>query len=151
MLVVESIDGQNIQPDGSVNYVWLFVADDPLMFRPARGNNGEILDERYLINTIASPQITDQYVVNLQFNNDGKRMFGDITGRNKGGSIAIYLGNKLLTNPNVSEKIVGDAIITPGGEPDTKTWAQNLSRDINEGIVPVPIYQHSERTIGPNL
>ena len=78
-------------------------------------------------------------------------MFGDITGRNVGGSIAIFLGNELLTNPHVSERIIGNAIITPGAESDSKAWATELSHEINEGIVPVPIYQHSERTIGPNL
>ena len=78
-------------------------------------------------------------------------MFGDITGRNVGREIAIFLGNDMLTNPRVSQKIVGNAIITPGLESDTKKWATDLSQEINEGIVPVPIYQHSERTIGPNL
>lgn len=78
-------------------------------------------------------------------------MFGDITERNAGKVIAIFLGNKLLTAPNVSQRIDGNAIITSGAEKDTKTWATELSKNINEGIVPVAIYEHSERTIGPNL
>lgn len=78
-------------------------------------------------------------------------MFGDITEKNAGGSIAIFLGNELLTAPHVSGRIDGNAIITPGGEPDTKKWATTLSKSINEGIVPVGIYEHSEHTIGPNL
>jgi preprotein translocase subunit SecD len=78
-------------------------------------------------------------------------MFGDITERNAGKVIAIFLGNKLLTAPNVSQRIDGNAIITGGGEQDTKKWATELSKSINEGIVPVAIYEHSERTIGPNL
>lgn len=79
-------------------------------------------------------------------------MFGDITERNAGRNIAIFLGNKLLTAPNVSQRIDGNAIITGGSaETDSKTWATQLSKSINEGIVPVAIYEHSERTIGPNL
>jgi|GEM_PF-3498976 len=42
-------------------------------------------------------------------------MFGDITERNIGKSIAIFLGNNLITNANVSSRIDGDAIITMGG------------------------------------
>ncbi len=78
-------------------------------------------------------------------------MFGDITEKNIGGVIAIFLGNRLLTEPRVSSRIDGNAIITSGGEVDSKAWATNLSKSINEGIVPVGIYEHSENIIGPNL
>jgi len=77
-------------------------------------------------------------------------MFGDITERNIGSSIAIFLSNKLLTNANVRARIDGGGVIQGGGG-DTKTWATDLSKSINEGIVPVGIYEHSEQIIGPNL
>ncbi|MEI6711023.1 MAG: protein translocase subunit SecD [bacterium] len=128
------------------------VGKEPLRFRPALGSNNEPLNERYLINTIPTPDpTTGRYVVNLIFNSEGQKMFGDITERNAGKVIAIFLGNKLLTAPNVSQRIDGNAIITSGAEKDTKAWATELSKNINEGIVPVAIYEHSERTIGPNL
>lgn len=130
----------------------LFVDKEPLRFKAALGKNGEILDENHLINTIPSPDpTTGQYVVNLVFDTEGQKMFGDITEKNAGGIIAIFLGNRLLTAPQVSSRIDGNAIITSGGEPDSKKWATNLSKEINEGIVPVGIYEHSEHTIGPNL
>ena len=130
----------------------LFIDSEPLKFKPALGKNGQTLDEKHLINTIPSPdQTTGQYVVNLIFDSEGQKMFGDITEKNAGGVIAIFLGNQLLTAPHVSGRIDGNAIITPGGEQDSKTWATKLSKNINEGIVPVGIYEHSEHTIGPNL
>lgn len=130
----------------------LFIDSEPLRFKAALGSNGQILDEKHLINTIATPDpTTGQYVVSLIFDSEGQNMFGDITERNAGGVIAIFLGNQLLTAPNVSGRIDGNAIITPGGESDSKTWATSLSKNINEGIVPVGIYEHSEQTIGPNL
>jgi preprotein translocase subunit SecD len=93
----------------------LFVDNEPLRFRPALGYNNKILDEKHLINTIASPDpTTGQYVVNLVFDTEGQKMFGDITEKNTGGIIAIFLGNQLLTAPNVSGRIDGNAIITPG-------------------------------------
>lgn len=130
----------------------LFIDNEPLAYKPAIANNGKILDEKYLINTIPSTDpTTGQYVVSLVFNSEGQKMFGDITEKNAGGTIAIFLGNQLLTNPRVSGRIDGNAIITPGNEPDSKKWATDLSKSINEGIVPVGIYEHSEHTIGPNL
>lgn len=93
----------------------LFIDSEPLRFKAALGSNGQILDEKHLINTIATPDpTTGQYVVSLIFDSEGQNMFGDITERNTGGVIAIFLGNQLLTAPNVSGRIDGNAIITPG-------------------------------------
>jgi len=151
-IFVEALDGGDILPGKPLDVNILLVGKEPLRFRPALGSNKEPLNERYLINTVATPDpTTGQYVVNLVFNTEGQKMFGDITERNAGKVIAIFLGNKLLTAPNVSQRIDGNAIITSGAEADTKKWATELSKNINEGIVPVAIYEHSEKAIGPNL
>jgi len=152
IVAVEALDGGEILPGKPLDVRVIFVDREPLRYRPALGANKEPLNERYLINTVATPDpTTGQYVVNLVFNSEGQKMFGDITERNAGKVIAIFLGNKLLTAPSVSQRIDGNAIITGGAEQDTKVWATELSKNINEGIVPVAIYEHSERTIGPNL
>ncbi len=152
IIAVEALDGGDILPGKPLDVRMIFIDREPLRYRLALGANKEPLNERYLINTVATPDpTTGQYVVNLVFNSEGQKMFGDITERNAGKVIAIFLGNKLLTAPNVSQRIDGNAIITGGGEQDTKVWATELSKNINEGIVPVAIYEHSERTIGPNL
>lgn len=149
---IESFDSKPLSLTSPIDIRMVFVDNEPLKFRPALGKNKQTLDEKNLINTIPSPdQTTGQYVVNLVFDSEGQKMFGDITERNAGGVIAIFLGNELLTAPTVSGRIDGNAIITPGGEQDSKKWATNLSKNINEGIVPVGIYEHSEQTIGPNL
>lgn len=147
-----SLDNSEISENTPLEMKMLFIDNEPLAYKPAIANNGKILDEKYLINTIPSTDpTTGQYVVSLVFNSEGQKMFGDITEKNTGGTIAIFLGNQLLTNPRVSGRIDGNAIITPGNEPDSKKWATDLSKSINEGIVPVGIYEHSEHTIGPNL
>ncbi len=149
---IEALDSKALSETSPVQAKMLFVDSEPLRFRPALGTNGDTLDEEHLINTIPTPDpTTGQYVVSLVFDSEGQKMFGDITERNAGNAIAIFLGNQLLTAPNVSGRIDGNAIITPGWEPDSKAWATNLSKNINEGIVPVGIYEHSEQTIGPNL
>lgn len=149
---IKSFDSKPLTLSSPIEIKMVFVDNEPLKFRPALGANKETLDEKHLINTLASPdQTTGQYIVNLVFDSEGQKMFGDITERNAGGVIAIFLGNELLTAPTVSGRIDGNAIITSGGEQDSKKWATNLSKNINEGIVPVGIYEHSEQTIGPNL
>lgn len=149
---LQSLDNGVINEDTVLDAKLLFVDKEPLRFKAALGKNGEVLDEKHLINTIPSPDpTTGQYIVNLVFDETGKKMFGDITEKNAGGVIAIFLGNRLLTAPHVSARIDGNAIITSGNEPDSKKWATSLSKQINEGIVPVGIYEHSEHTIGPNL
>ena len=149
---IQALDSKPLSELSPIDVKMLFIDSEPLKFRPALGANKDVLDEKHLINTIPTPDpTTGQYVVSLIFDSEGQKMFGDITERNSGGVIAIFLGNQLLTAPNVSGRIDGNAIITPGGERDSKTWATNLSKNINEGIVPVGIYEHSEQTIGPNL
>ena len=151
-ITLASLDSSEINENTPLEARLLFIDSEPLQFKPAIADNGEILDEKHLINTIPSTDpTTGQYVVSLVFDSEWQKMFGDITEKNAGGSIAIFLGNELLTAPHVSGRIDGNAIITPGGEPDTKKWATTLSKSINEGIVPVGIYEHSEHTIGPNL
>ena len=132
-LQMKTIDGAPITNASILEARMLFVNAEPLRFRPALGKDGQILDEKHLINTIATPdQTTGRYVVNLVFDTEGQKLFGDITEKNAGGTIAIFLGNALLTAPHVSGRIDGNAIITSGSETDTKKWATNLSKNINE-------------------
>jgi len=110
---VEALDGGDIIAGKPLDVRMIFIGKEPLKFQPALGGNNEPLNERYLINTVPTPDpTTGQYVVNLIFNTEGQKMFGDITERNAGKVIAIFLGNKLLTAPNVSQRIDGNAIIT---------------------------------------
>lgn len=149
---IESLDANILTPESPVTVKILFIDNEPLRYKPALWNNNQILDEKRLINTFANfDPSTNRHSVSLVFDTEWGTMFGDITERNIGKQIAIFLWNTLLTAPSVSSRIDGNAIITAGFEKDEKLWANNLSKKINEGIVPVGIYEHSERTIWPNL
>jgi preprotein translocase subunit SecD len=131
--LINTLDQSNITAQKELEVRMLFIHKDPLRFQPAIGKNEEILDEKHLINTIPSlDPTTGSSVVNLIFDTEGQKMFGDITERNAGGIIAIFLGNQLLTAPTVSGRIDGNAIITSGGETDSKKWAAELSKSVNE-------------------
>jgi len=100
---IDTLNSKTLSEASPITAKILFVDDEPLKFRPALGKNNQILDEKHLINTIPTPDpTTGQYVVNLIFDAEGQKMFGDITEKNAGGVIAIFLGNQLLTAPNVS-------------------------------------------------
>lgn len=69
-IALSSLNG-SISEDTPLNVRLLFIDSEPLKFKPALGANGQILDEKHLINTIPSPDPTSgQYVVNLVFDTE---------------------------------------------------------------------------------
>lgn len=87
--------------------------------------------------------------VNLEFNDEGAKLFAKITGDNVNKTIAIYLDGQLLSAPVVREAIKdGKAEITGKF---TVEEAKTLVRDLNLGALPVPIKLASTQTIGATL
>ena len=87
--------------------------------------------------------------MDLVFNDEGKKIFGELTKRLIGKQIAIFVGGQLLTDPTVQAVITdGRAVITGNY---TIQGAQELANNINTGIVPAPIYLTSERTIDAKI
>jgi protein-export membrane protein SecD len=107
---------------------------------------------------------TREPVVNLQFNPEGARIFGEITERNVGERVAIVLlcppdceqdpvtgelVDRTLTAPVVREAIPGGTAQISGGF--TVNEARELARRLNQGALPVPISLASQRTVGATL
>lgn len=120
----------------------------PLQFISAfedTGLTGKLLERASLeFNTT-----TGEPTVLLQFNSEGKALFGKITEENVGRYIAIFLDGSPISVPIVREKIPdGKATISGGFTPDE---ARNLVRDLNYGALPVPISLLSTQTIGASL
>jgi len=87
--------------------------------------------------------------ISLQFNDEGAKLFGDITGRNVGKPIAIFLDNEIISSPTVQEAITqGEAVINGRF---TVTEAKLLAQRLNAGALPVPIELVSQQTIGASL
>ncbi len=86
--------------------------------------------------------------VALEFDADGTKMFEEVTGRNIGKPLGIFIDNQLLSAPTVQQKISGQAIITGNFTVDE---AENLANAINSGALPVPIKMIEQRNIGPTL
>jgi preprotein translocase subunit SecD len=87
--------------------------------------------------------------VSLQFSEEGGKKFGEITGRNVGKPLAIFLDDLPLTTPLVQQQISdGQAVIN--GE-YTVEDAKNLAITLNAGALPVPISIIKQQNIAPTL
>ena len=90
-----------------------------------------------------------QPYISIQFNDDGAKLFEEITERNVGKPLAIFVGGEFISAPNVNEKIAGgQARITSDFTPEE---AQEYARDLNTGAIPAPIVLTGEYTIGATL
>ena len=87
--------------------------------------------------------------ISLQFNDEGSKLFEDITGRNIGKPLAIYIDNVLLSAPVVQTKISGGKAQITGKF--TVKEAQDLVKNLNAGALPVPIKMVSQESVGPTL
>ncbi len=94
-------------------------------------------------------QLAQAPVIRLTFNNEGAQLFEEITGRNVGKPLAIFLDNQLLQAPIVQTEISGgQAQITGNFTPEE---VQQTVRNLNAGAVPVPIVLLSQQKVGPTL
>ena len=92
---------------------------------------------------------TGQPVVSLEFDSEGAKLFEDITRRNIGKPVAIFLDNQLLSAPRVEDAISGGNAIIRGNF-DIKE-AKNLSISLNAGALPVPVSIIEQRNVGATL
>ena len=94
-------------------------------------------------------QTTFEPEVLLEFNKEGTKIFDELTRKNIGKKLAIYIDNVLISAPVVREEVPsGKAQITGDF---TVAQAQKLARNLNAGALPLPIKLISQRTIGPTL
>ncbi len=96
-------------------------------------------------------------IVKLEFNEEGKKKFAEITTRlavpncvqSGGKRIAIYLDGVSITSPCVNEAITDGSAIISGSF--TADEAKTLAKRLNAGALPVPIKLISQQTIGATL
>lgn len=87
--------------------------------------------------------------VSLEFNDEGGKLFAEITRRNVNKRVAIFLDGQPISMPTVQEEITGGQAVISGtfSLPEAKELAQRL----NAGALPVPISLLSQQTIGATL
>jgi len=92
---------------------------------------------------------TGEPVIALQFNDEGTKLFGEITMRNVGKRLAVYLDGIPRQAPVVREAIPSGRAQISGGF--TINEAKTRTRELNQGALPVPVQLISQRSIGAVL
>lgn len=92
---------------------------------------------------------TNRAQVALEFDSEGTALFDQITKRDLGKQVAIFLDGQVISAPTVQSEISdGHAVISGNFTP---TEAKALATNLNSGALPVPINLISQQTIGATL
>ena len=92
---------------------------------------------------------TNRPVVQITFDTEGGRLFQELTKKNIGKSIAIFVGGQMVSAPTVQSEITGGLAVITGSANIQE--AQLLAQDLNTGAIPAPIYLSGQRTVEPTL
>jgi len=94
-------------------------------------------------------QTTNKPIILLQFDEEGAKLFEQLTEKNIGKSLAVYLDYELTQAPVVQEKISGGKAQISGDF--TIQEARKRVEELNAGALPVPITLISQQSVGPTL
>lgn len=135
-----------------VEQIFYSTAPDP--YKPALAKNAkgemEALSGKFFRRAdVQYNQQTFEPIVQITFNDEGARMFEELTERLAGKPIAIFVGGDLITAPVVEGKIPGGIATITGNF--TLEAANQLARDLNAGAIPAPITLSGEQEIGAQL
>lgn len=98
---------------------------------------------------VTQDQQSGQIQVSLNFDSEGSKLFAEITKKNVGKTVAIFLDGQPISIPRVNESILsGSAVITGGFTVDQ---ARVLVRRLNSGALPVPIHLISQQKVDATL
>lgn len=98
---------------------------------------------------IAFGNTTYEPMVSLQFNDEGAKIFEELTTKNVGKLLPIYIDGQLISAPTVEEAISGGKAQITGDF--SVEEAKMLARNLNAGALPVPINLISQQSVGPTL
>lgn len=149
--IIKKIDERGEGDDHEVKIAHILfpkynLADFPQKQFKATGLSGKNLKDAfvdYQSQGLGSPQI------GLRFDDEGAKLFADITQRNIGKPVAIFLDQQIISQPTVQSEILnGQAIITGDF---SLPEANALVKRFNEGALPVPISLVSQQSIDASL
>jgi len=90
-----------------------------------------------------------QPLVSLEFNDEGTKIFEQVTGDNINKELAIFLDGEIISNPVIQQKISGGQAQINGSF--TAEEARDLVNNLNFGALPLPIELINTQLIGSTL
>lgn len=99
--------------------------------------------------SVTADNITNQPSISVEFNDEGAKIFEELTERNINKPLGIFLDNNEISAPVVREKISGGKAQISGNF----RWdeARQLVSRFNAGALPAPINLQSQQLIGASL
>ncbi len=92
---------------------------------------------------------TNLPVVQIVFDEEGGKLFQELTKRNIGKPIAIFVGGELVSAPTVQAEISGGTAVITGSQ--NLEEGRLLAQDLNTGAIPAPIHLAGQRTVEATL
>jgi protein-export membrane protein SecD len=99
--------------------------------------------------TVTLEPSTSLPVVQIIFDSEGAKLFQELTKKNIGKQIAIFVGGELVSAPTVQTEITGGSAVITGSQ--TYDEARKLAQDLNTGAIPAPIHLTGQQTVEATL
>ncbi len=99
--------------------------------------------------SVTTDPLTGIPVVQIVFDTEGGKIFQELTKRNVGKPIAIFVGGELISAPTVQAEIAGGTAVITGSRNFDE--ANNLAQDLNTGAIPAPIHLVGQATVEASL
>lgn len=138
---VQDPGASQVNGNGEVN------ADSMAGWKPT-GLSGKQL-KKASVDFQTSGGLQNQPVVRLEFNDEGKKLFSEITSANVGKPVAIFLDKQLISAPTV-QTAINDGVAIISGNFSVQE-AKSLATNLNSGALPVPIQLISQQNVGATL
>jgi len=87
-------------------------------------------------------------VVAIEFNSEGGKLFGEITGRLVGLPMAIFMDEEIISAPTIRSHITGGSAVIEGVPLEE---GRTLAIQLNSGALPVPLTVIQESTVDATL
>ncbi len=99
--------------------------------------------------TVTLDPTTNIPIVQIAFDDEGAKLFQELTKENIGKRLAIFVGGQLVSAPTVQTEITGGTAVITGSQNFDE--ANTLAQDLNTGAIPAPIYLAGQRTVEATL
>lgn len=146
---------KRVREETKYTYEYIYFSTQPDPFKSALATNPitkqqEPLTGKFFKHAdVEYDSRTLEPIVTIKFNDEGGKMFEELTGRLVNKTLAIFVGGDLISAPNVNTKISGGSATISGNF--TAETAAQLARDLNAGAIPAPITLAGEAEIGGSV
>jgi protein-export membrane protein SecD len=107
------------------------------------GKNVEKVTVDYQSQGLGSPQVL------IQFDSEGAEKLAEVSKRNVGKPLAIFIDGQVFSAPTIQQELVGgQAVVTSNFTPET---VKEYVKRLNEGALPVPIKLVAQQSIDASL